>query len=81
MSIIFSRPKPRGSTRRRQPRSDLSTRRRNEGWVYARQQEQDLFHEGFRKLGLPICATDEYLAKIVNPTRLLECVKAYTKSR
>jgi TolB-like protein/class 3 adenylate cyclase/Tfp pilus assembly protein PilF len=54
---------------------------RNEGWVYARQQEQDLFHEGFRKLGLPICATDEYLAKIVNPTRLLECVKAYTKSR
>jgi hypothetical protein len=48
----------------------------NEGVVYLRQQEQDVFVDGYRKLGLPICAPDEYLAKIVNPKRLPECVKA-----
>jgi hypothetical protein len=47
----------------------------NEGQNYARQQEQDLFVNGYRRLGLPICAPDEYLAKIVNPKRLQECVK------
>jgi TolB-like protein/class 3 adenylate cyclase/tetratricopeptide (TPR) repeat protein len=46
----------------------------NEGQYYARQQEQDLFVDGFRKLGLPICATDEFLTKIANPKRLSECV-------
>jgi TolB-like protein/class 3 adenylate cyclase/tetratricopeptide (TPR) repeat protein len=48
----------------------------NEGVVYLRQQEQNVFVDGYRKLGLPICAPDEYLAKIVNPKRLPECVKA-----
>jgi hypothetical protein len=48
----------------------------NEGQYYARQQEQDLFVNGFRKLGLPVCATGEYLAKIRNPKRLPECLKA-----
>ena len=48
----------------------------NEGQNYLRQQEQDVFVNGFRKLGLPICATEEYLAKITKPKRLPECVKA-----
>jgi TolB-like protein/class 3 adenylate cyclase/tetratricopeptide (TPR) repeat protein len=45
----------------------------NEGLVYLRQQEQDVFVDGFRKLGLPVCAADEYLAKRARPIRLPEC--------
>ncbi len=47
----------------------------NEGEVFARTIEQDIEREGFRKLGLRICATDEELKKIDNPKRLPECVK------
>ena len=47
----------------------------NNGDVYARTTEQDLDHEGFRKLGLRICASDEELKKFDNPKRLQECVK------
>jgi hypothetical protein len=47
----------------------------NEGQNYARQQELDFFVNGFRKIGLPVCAPDEYLAKIEKPKRLPECVK------
>jgi TolB-like protein len=48
----------------------------NEGQVYARTSEQDIEREGFRKLGLRICATDEELKKFDNPKRLPECVKS-----
>ena len=48
----------------------------NEGEVFARTNERDLEIEGFRKLGLRICATDEELKKFENPKRLPECVKA-----
>ena len=47
----------------------------NEGEVFARTNEQDLEREGFRKLGLRICATEEELKKFDNPKRLPECVK------
>ena len=47
----------------------------NEGLVYARQQEQDVFVDGYRKLGLPLCAPVEFLTKINNPKRLPECEK------
>jgi TolB-like protein/class 3 adenylate cyclase len=46
-----------------------------EGQAYVRQQERDWFVNGFRQLGLPICATEAYLAKVTNPARLPECVK------
>jgi adenylate cyclase len=47
----------------------------NDGDVFARTTEQDLEREGFRKLGLRICATEEELKKFDNPKRLPECVK------
>jgi adenylate cyclase len=47
----------------------------NEGQMYARTTEQDIEREGFRKLGLRICATEEELKKFDNPKRLAECVK------
>jgi tetratricopeptide (TPR) repeat protein len=47
----------------------------NNGDVFARTDEQDLEREGFRKLGLRICATDEELKKFDAPKRLPECVK------
>jgi hypothetical protein len=43
--------------------------------MYARTSEQDIEREGFRKLGLRICATEEELKKFDNPKRLAECVK------
>ena len=47
----------------------------NDGEVFARTNEQDIEREGFRKLGLRICATEEELKKFDNPKRLPECVK------
>jgi adenylate cyclase len=47
----------------------------NEGDAFARTIERDLEREGFRKLGLRICATDEELKKFDNPKRLSECAK------
>jgi predicted Zn-dependent protease len=47
----------------------------NEGEVFARTSEQDIDREGFRKLRLRICATEEELKKFDNPKRLPECVK------
>jgi TolB-like protein len=47
----------------------------NEGEVFARTNEQDLEREGFRKLGLRICATEEELKKFDKPKRLPECTK------
>jgi adenylate cyclase len=47
----------------------------NTGEVFARTIERDLEIEGFRKLGLRICATEEELKKFDNPKRLPECVK------
>jgi TolB-like protein/class 3 adenylate cyclase len=45
----------------------------NQGWAFSRQQEQDLFIESFRKLGLPVCATEAQLAKIPDTKRLEQC--------
>ena len=47
----------------------------NETERFARTSEQDIEREGFRKLGLRICATEEELKKIDDPKRLPECVK------
>ena len=47
----------------------------NTGEVFARTIEHDLEIEGFRKLGLRICATEEELKKFDKPKRLPECVK------
>jgi tetratricopeptide (TPR) repeat protein len=47
----------------------------NDGDSFARTIEHDLEREGFRKLGLRICATDDELKKFDNPKRLPECVK------
>jgi adenylate cyclase len=47
----------------------------NEGEVFARTTEQDIERDGFRKLGLRICATDDELNKFDNPKRLPHCVK------
>jgi adenylate cyclase len=47
----------------------------NDGEVFARTDEQDIEREGFRKLGLRICATEEELKKFANPQRLPECIK------
>jgi tetratricopeptide (TPR) repeat protein len=47
----------------------------NEGEVFARTQEMDVYRDGFRRLGFRICATDEELKKYENPKRLPECVK------
>jgi adenylate cyclase len=47
----------------------------NDGEVFARTDEQDIEREGFRKLDLRICATEEELKKFDNPKRLPECIK------
>ena len=47
----------------------------NEGFVFARPEEESLFRDGFGKAGLPICATDEQLAKYSKPKRLPECAR------
>ena len=47
----------------------------NNGDVFARTDEQDIEREGFRKLGLRLCATEEELMKFDNQKRLPECVK------
>lgn len=48
----------------------------NFNYFFARQRERDLFVEGFRKVGLRVCATAAELAPYPNATRLPECVKA-----
>src|SRR5262245_52112399 len=63
------------SIRRRTPERTAQAEYAN-GWYFARQQEEDLFFESFHVLGLPICATNEQLAKIKNPKPLPECVVA-----
>ena len=47
----------------------------NQGWVFTRPQEQNLFLDGFRATNLPVCAADVDLAKFAKPVRLPECVK------
>ena len=47
----------------------------NEGFVFARPEEESLFRDGFGKAGLPICATDGQLAKYSKPKRWPECAR------
>jgi hypothetical protein len=45
----------------------------NQGWVFGRQEERDLFIESFRKLGLPVCASEAQLEKYSDMKRLPQC--------
>ncbi len=45
----------------------------NEDYVYARQEDEDLFVEGFKVAGLPVCLSAEELAAFPSPKRLPEC--------
>jgi hypothetical protein len=36
---------------------------------------ESLFLDGFRAAGVPVCAKEEDLAKIVKPIRLPECIE------
>jgi hypothetical protein len=45
----------------------------NEEWAFPRSEEKDLFLEGFRKAGLPLCTTQEQLEKFPNPKRIPDC--------
>jgi TolB-like protein/class 3 adenylate cyclase/Tfp pilus assembly protein PilF len=47
----------------------------NQDWAFARPQEENLFLDGFRAAGVPVCAQDVDLAKFAKPRRLPECVK------
>jgi TolB-like protein/class 3 adenylate cyclase len=51
----------------------------NQGWVFTRPQEQNLFLDGFRATNLPLCAADVDLAKFAKPVHLPECVKQASK--
>jgi TolB-like protein len=46
----------------------------NEGWAFARQEEQDFFVDAVRRAGLPVCATEERLKGFERPVRLPECL-------
>jgi hypothetical protein len=48
----------------------------NDGEVFVRTKEEDVYREAFRKLGFRICATEEELKKFDNPKRLPECAKS-----
>jgi TolB-like protein len=51
----------------------------NQGWIFTRPQEQNLFLDGFRATNLPLCAADADLAKFAMPVRLPECLKQTAK--
>jgi tetratricopeptide (TPR) repeat protein len=46
----------------------------NQDWSFPRSEEESLFVDGFRKAGLPLCATVEQLAKFPKPKRIPDCV-------
>jgi hypothetical protein len=52
----------------------------NQDWTFARQQERDLFVDGLRRAGFPVCAKPEELAKTEKPVRLPECEAERAKS-
>ena len=41
----------------------------NEDYVYARKEDEDLFVDGFRVAGLPVCMTAEEIAHFPRPSR------------
>jgi tetratricopeptide (TPR) repeat protein len=45
----------------------------NEDYVYARQEDEDLFVDGFRVAGLPVCMTAEEVTHFAEPKLLPEC--------
>jgi TolB-like protein/class 3 adenylate cyclase/tetratricopeptide (TPR) repeat protein len=45
----------------------------NEDYVYARQEDEDLFVDGFRVAGLPVCMTAEEIAQFPAPRPRTEC--------
>src|SRR5262249_22347131 len=47
----------------------------NQGWIFTRPQEQNLFLDGFRATILPLCAAGADLAEFAKPVRLPECMK------
>jgi TolB-like protein/class 3 adenylate cyclase len=47
----------------------------NEGWAFARPQEENLLLDGFRAANLPVCGANADLATIPKARRLPECVR------
>ncbi len=45
----------------------------NEDYAFAREEDEDLFVEGFKVAGLPVCLGAEELAAFPSPKRLPEC--------
>jgi hypothetical protein len=45
----------------------------NEDYVYAREEDQDLFVDGFRVAGLPVCMTADEIAAFPAPNPRPEC--------
>ena len=45
----------------------------NNGWTFAREQEQAKVLAGIRKAGIRLCASTDELAGIASPRRLPEC--------
>jgi hypothetical protein len=45
----------------------------NEDYVYARKEDEDLFVDGFRVAGLPVCMTAEEIAQFPAPKPRPEC--------
>ena len=46
---------------------------KNQGWTFARPEDEQLLRDGFRAINLPLCASDADLAKISKPVRLAGC--------
>jgi hypothetical protein len=45
----------------------------NQGWAFEREEDLELFLEGFSAVDIPMCASAVDLAKIENPSRLSGC--------
>jgi hypothetical protein len=52
----------------------------NEDYVYARKEDEDLFVDGFRVAGLPVCMTTEEIAKFPALKPRPECQAERTKA-
>jgi TolB-like protein/class 3 adenylate cyclase/tetratricopeptide (TPR) repeat protein len=60
---------------------DVSAERMlNEDYAFARKEDEDLFVDGFRVAGLPVCMTAEEIAKFPTPKPRPECLAERAKS-
>ena len=51
----------------------------NHDFIFAREQERDLFVDAYRRLGLSVCAKPDELAKFAKPATLRECEEVRAK--